>query len=138
MIEETKPVRTVKFDERRKELITTVTVDSMKAPNGESSPDFGSNKNVQVLKEPGIKVLIKDLNEQKVNYQRQHKQVEEQLAGLKDVSVNEEFLKNMKAAKEMDQKSQLEDAKKNAEETITAINEQINEVKNAIGKHIKL
>jgi len=138
MTEEIKPIRKITFDERRKELTTTVTINSMKAPNGESSPDFGSNKNVQVLKEKGIKVLYKDLNEQKNNFQRQHKQIEQQLSQLGEVEVDEEFLAKMRAAKEMDQKQQLEDAKKNAEQMIEDINKQLREVKEAVKEHIKL
>ena len=140
MSEETKkpePKRTVTFNHRKKELTTTVSIDEMQAPNGKASKDFGSNKNVQVLKEAGIKILVKDLNAQKINYQRQHKEMEQQLEGLKNIVVDEIFLQKLRDVKEMDKKNQLEDAKKNAEETIETINKQLREVKGAVKEHIK-
>ena len=135
--EEIKTVRTITFDNRRKEMTTTHTVESMKLPSGEVGKDFGHNKSVQVLTEKGIKVLVKDLNAQKINYQRQHKEMEKQISALGDLKVDEEFLAKLRAAKEMDSLQQLQDSKKNAESTIKEINKQLSDVKGAVKNYIK-
>ena len=75
--------RTVKYDERRKELIVTSTIDEMQAPDGTKSKDFGNNKNVAIITEKGLKVFIKDLQKQKTGYQQNHKAVDKQLGEIR-------------------------------------------------------
>jgi len=138
------PVRTMTFDPRRKELTTINSIDSMKLPSGEVSKDFGSNKNVQVLKERGIIELVKSLNAEKNTYQRQHKNVDEQIKGLKLAILSDKEKKFIKAyegvkllSEKYKQQTQLLDAKTSAENMITEINKQLAEVKGVVKEHIK-
>jgi len=139
MVEKQKvtPERKVTYDARKKELTTITTLKAMQAPNGEVSEKYGHNKNVSVLTDVGIKEVVKSLNAEKTNYQRQHKQIEQQLGQVSEVEVDTEFLAKLRAAKLMEQKQQLTDSLKNANGMIESINKQLNDIKGAVGNHIK-
>ena len=131
------PERIIKFNERTKELTVTTKSNSMRLSDGNESEDYGHNVNVATFKEAGIKNLVKELNKQKNTYQNQHKQIDQQLNEISEVEVDTAFMKKLLAAKDMDKKQQLLDTKLNAEQMIKDLNDQLREIKNPVGNHIK-
>lgn len=124
------------FDHHTKKLVITTRHELIHPSDKEQV--VGSREVKDYYTEEGIKAMITSLNAQKVSYEKQKKNLDEQLRHFGDLSVDAEFLKKIKEVQDMQKKEQTTEQIRNAEEAITEINKQLREVKSVVKNHIKM
>lgn len=141
-MKKTKPIQqdTMKFDSRRKELTRTI-IDVNELKLGEKVAGRYDIRNVQVYDEEGIKHVVGELKQQKLQQQKILSQVNATLDATKHLDESDELKQFRKMFQQM---QQLQGRHKALEQRDMAINnleecnKQLTQIKDVVGEHIKL
>jgi vacuolar-type H+-ATPase subunit I/STV1 len=136
MNEQTDP--TYRFEPTTKSLLV-IRKHSLVSDDGTGKEgDYGNRENRDFLTEKGIKKVINDLQTQKTHYEKQIKNLKEQLTRYENIEVDEEFLKKLEAVQGMQEKNKILTQLSNGEEILKTVTKELRGIKDTIKNHIKL